>query len=120
MPALKKHTIDSLTVWLDKPAIQQAFTSLVAPIIEAGATAKTYGEEAAQKAYGDEEDSRYYPKAGEVEIGTAGDLVIKIIVEPRSGSWSGQNLTHKPINAIGIANMMIDGQPLKPTKQGDA
>lgn len=117
MSALKKHTIDSLSIWLDKPAIQQAFTSLAGPIIEADATAKTYGEKAACEFYGDEEDPNYYPKAGEVEIGNVGGLVVKVVIEPSSGGWAGQMLTHDPINAIGISNMVIDGLPLKPLKE---
>lgn len=118
MPAPQKHTIDSLSVWLDKAAIQQAFTSLAGPLIEADCTASVYGEEAACHFYGDEEDRRYYPKAGEVEIGSVGRFVVKVVIEPRGGEgWAGQHLTHKPINAIGITNMIIDGQPLKPCKE---
>lgn len=117
MSAPQKHTIDSLSVWLDKSAIQQAFTSLAGPIIEADCTAKTYGEQAASQFYGDEHNANYYPKAGEVEIGKVGGLVVKVVIEPSSGGYAGQMLTHDPINAIGISNMVIDGQPLKPLKE---
>lgn len=116
MPTPQKHTIDSLSVWMDKPAVQQAFTNLVTPLIEAANTANTYGEEAAREFYGDEDDRNFYPKAGEVEIGSAGGFVVKVVIEPRGGNWAGQSLTHEPINAIGITNMIVDGQPLKPSK----
>lgn len=113
----QKHTIESLSVWLDKPAIQQAFTTLASPIIEASSAAKVYSKEVVGQLYGDEKG--FYPMAGEVEIGQAGDLTVKLVIEPRKGGgWIGESLTHDPINAIGISNMQVDGKALK-SKQGD-
>ncbi|WP_252108803.1 MULTISPECIES: hypothetical protein [unclassified Halomonas] len=112
----RKHNIEALSVWLDKPAIQQAFTSLAAPIIEAAATAKVYGDEVAGELHGD--DGRLYPKAGEVVIGQVGSLTVKLTIEPSAaGGWHGESLTHDEINAIGISNMTIDGQLLTPRKE---
>lgn len=115
MDSPQKLTIDSLSVWLDKPAVQQAFTTIAASIIEANACAKVYGEEAAGKLYGD--DGRHYPVAGEVVIGRFGGLVAKLVVEPESGGWAGEQLEHEEINAIGISDMVVDGKRLKPTKE---
>lgn len=105
-----KHTISSLSVWLDKPAVQQAFTTLAATIIEAKVFAETYGEGAARKAYGDEDG--YYPKAGGVVIGRMPGMEVKLTIEPVDG-YAGQYLEHDEINAIGISNMIVDGNPLK-------
>lgn len=106
-----KHSISSLSVWLDKPAVQQAFTTLAAHIIEPKVFAETYGEEAARKEYGDEDG--YYPKAGGVVIGRMPGLEVKLTIEP-VGGYSGQHLEHEEIKAIGITNMVVDGQKLKP------
>ncbi|MBB3142783.1 hypothetical protein [Halomonas organivorans] len=116
MPLPPKPNIESLSVWLDKPAVQQAFTTLVAPIIEAAATAQAYGEEVAGQLHGD--DGRLYPKAGEAVIGRPGSLVVKLVVEPAaSGGWVGESLTHDEINAIGISDMVVDGKRLTPRKE---
>lgn len=111
MPLPPKLNIESLSVWLDKPAVQQAFTTLAARIIEAMAAANAYGEKAAGALYGD--DGKSYPKSGEAVIGRSGGLVVKLVIEPDKGGWMGEHLTHDEINAIGISNMVIDGQPLK-------
>lgn len=108
----KKHTINSLSVWLDKAAVQQAFTTLAARIIEAGVVADRYGRAAASDMYGDEES--YYPMSGEVVIGRVGGLVVKMEIEPDKSGWAGEHLTHEEINAIGISDMIVDGQSLKP------
>ncbi|MFI0472933.1 hypothetical protein ACGLWX_09485 [Halomonas sp. HMF6819] len=112
----RKANIESLSVWLDKPAVQQAFTDLMAPIIEAAATAKAYGEKAAGELYGD--DGRLYPKAGKVVIGRVGGFTVTMEIEPSAaGGWVGESLSLPDLNAIGISNMQIDGQLLTPRKE---
>ena len=116
MSSPQKHNIESLSVWLDKPAVQQAFTNLVSPIIEAATTAHVYGDEAAGQLHGD--DGRMYPKAGEAVIGRPGGLVVKLVIEPDvSGGWAGESLTLDEINAIGISDMVVDGKRLTPHKE---
>ncbi|MDT8895446.1 hypothetical protein RSO41_12345 [Halomonas sp. I1] len=115
MPLPQKPNIESLSVWLDKPAVQQAFTTLAVPIIEAAATAQAYDDEVAGLLHGD--DGRMYPKAGEAVIGRAGGLVVKLVVEPDGHGWMGESLTHDEINAIGISDMVVDGQRLTPRKE---
>ncbi|TDX29146.1 hypothetical protein DFO67_108190 [Modicisalibacter xianhensis] len=110
-----KPSIDSLSVWLNKSAIQQAFTTIVCPILEAKAVVKASGKEEAVKLCGDGKHD--YPVAGEVTIGHTGDLVVKLIVEPASGGYSGEVLYHDEINAIGISDMVVDGQRLKQKEQ---
>lgn len=112
MPTPTKHSIDKLSVWIDDRAVRQAFTTLAARIIEARITADMHGREVAAELYGDDGGSTY-PMAGEAVIGRAGGLVVKLSIEPEKGGWVGDLLEHEEVNAIGISDMVVDGQPLK-------
>ncbi|WP_280568155.1 hypothetical protein [Chromohalobacter sp. 296-RDG] len=106
--------IQSLSVWLDKPAVQQAFTSLAAPILQAKTTAQVSGEQRAADLFG---DGKHYPASGEAVIGRMKGLVVKMIIEPDSSGWTGEHLTHHDINAIGISDMLVDGEWIKNKEQ---
>lgn len=111
-----EHEITQLSVWLDKPAVQQAFTTLACEIIQAGAYAKGYGPEAAARKFGGDKDGTAtdYPVAGKVVIGRMGGLKVELTVEPEDGCWSGEELNHDEINAIGISSMVVGGETLTP------
>jgi hypothetical protein len=110
----QKHTIDSMSVWLDKPAIQQAFTTLAAAIIEAKVAEQRYGKETAAQLYGDD---GLFPMSGEAIIGRTSSLVFKLSIEPEKGGYMGEHLEHEEINAIGISDMVVDGQRLSKKEQ---
>ncbi|WP_372373216.1 hypothetical protein ACDI10_16215 [Vreelandella venusta] len=110
---MSKFEITSMNVAVDKKAIGQAFTTLMAPIIAAKSLTDAYGEDTAKAmlGLGPKED---LDKAGQVELGTYNGLVCRLVIEPKSGSWVGGSLTHEPIKGITIQNMELNGEKLKP------
>ncbi|WP_144981115.1 hypothetical protein [Halomonas sp. C22] len=109
---MSEFEITSMNVAVHTKAIGQAFTTLAAPIISAKALLDAHGEETAKKML-DLEPKEDLVRAGEVVIGTYNGLVCRLVIEPESGSWMGDNLTHEPIKGITIQNMEVNGQKLK-------
>ncbi|MCK2042525.1 hypothetical protein KZO83_07465 [Chromohalobacter sp. TMW 2.2308] len=103
--------IQSLSVWLDKPAVQQAFTSLAAPILQATAKAEAGGHDPTRTINGED-----HPVAGEVVIGRIKHLTVRMVIEPEGG-YSGESLTHDELNAIGISDMLVDGEWIRRKEQ---
>ncbi|WP_445621303.1 hypothetical protein ACUN8C_05715 [Kushneria sp. Sum13] len=109
-----EHEITQLSVWLDKPAVQQAFTTLACEIIQARCYAETYGKEAAARKFGGDKDGTAtdYPVAGKVVIGRMGALKVEMTIESEDSCWSGEELQHDEIKAIGISSMVVGGKKL--------
>ncbi|MCK2183544.1 hypothetical protein [Halomonas getboli] len=103
---MAKHTIKAMQVGVNPRAIQQAFTSIAGPIIEAGCCESAYGLDEAKRHFGNEDGD--LPKAGEVIIGRSKGLVVKLVVEPESGGYSGVFLEHEEVDGIGINAIRLD------------
>ncbi|MCL7931709.1 hypothetical protein [Halomonas llamarensis] len=105
--------ITSMNVVVDKQAIGQAFTTLAAPLIVAKALTDEHGEQRAKAMLGLEPNEKF-DKAGEAVIWKYNGLVCRLVVEPESGSWMGNNLYHEPFKGISITNIEVNGKKIKP------
>ena len=95
--------IGSVNVGINPHEIQRALANCLGSIVEAKVAQDQAGKDQAAKWFGED---GLIPEAAEFQIGTCGELAIKVVIEP-PGGYHGQMLEHDSVNGIGVTGIKL-------------
>lgn len=95
--------IGAVSIGMNPKEIQRALANVLGTIIEAQVARAQAGKEKAVEWFGED---GLIPEAGEFQIGTSGELAIKVVVEPEGG-YHGQVMELDPVDGVAVTGVKL-------------